>query len=250
MFTTRLQAWVRRTAQSLAARLSLLPITPNQVTVAGLAVTTLAAALIALDHPFLGGLALLFAGAFDIFDGALARASARSYAYGAFLDSTIDRYAEFVVMLALLVYFQRHGVVIGPALVVIALAGSLLVSYVRARAQSLGFSCDGGLLARPERVIITVAGLLLTPFSNIGLLVVVWLLAVLTNFTAVQRVWLVWRQSRQRLQESEAAVGDAARASADRAAIEMDGAAGATAAAPPAEPKPARRGPVGASRPG
>jgi CDP-diacylglycerol--glycerol-3-phosphate 3-phosphatidyltransferase len=82
-------------------------------------------------------------------------------------------------------------------LVVLATAGSYLVSYVRARAQSLGFNCDGGLLARPERVLITVVGLLLTPIHPGGLLAVVAILAVFTNFTAVQRVWSVWRQSRQ-----------------------------------------------------
>src|SRR5437879_6275268 len=98
MFTTRFQAWVRRLALRTAARMRSLPVTPNQLTLLGFAITCLAAGLIALDHPFYGGLVLLFAGAFDIFDGALARASGRSYPYGAFLDSTIDRLSEGVVM--------------------------------------------------------------------------------------------------------------------------------------------------------
>ncbi len=196
MFTTRFQAWVRRLAMRAMARAQRLPITPNQLTITGLAITCLAAALVALDHPFTGGVVLLFAGVFDIFDGALARASNRSYPYGAFLDSTTDRMSEGVIMISLAVYFERRGIAVGPVLVVLATAGSYLVSYVRARAQSLGFTCEGGLLARPERVLLTVLGLLLTPIHPGGLLAVVAILAVFTNFTAIQRVWIVWRQSR------------------------------------------------------
>jgi CDP-diacylglycerol--glycerol-3-phosphate 3-phosphatidyltransferase len=196
VFTTRFQAWVRGIAMRAMAKVQALPVTPNQLTLAGLGITTLAAVLVALDHPFYAALVLLFAGAFDILDGALARASNRSYAYGAFLDSTTDRYAEVVVMIGLLVFFQHRGMAAAQVLVLVALGGSLLVSYVRARAQSLGFTCDGGLLARPERVLLTVAGLALTPIHVGALLAVVWILAVFTNVTAVQRIWIVWRQSR------------------------------------------------------
>ncbi|HEV3232831.1 MAG TPA: CDP-alcohol phosphatidyltransferase family protein [Candidatus Dormibacteraeota bacterium] len=207
MFTTRFQAWVRRLAMRAMSRLQALPVTPNQITVAGLVVTSLGALLVALDHPFYGGLVLLAAGAFDIMDGALARASNRSNQYGAFVDSVTDRYAEVVVMLSLLVLLQRRGVAWGPTLVLVALAGSLLVSYARARAQSLGFTCDGGLLARPERVILTVVGLLLVPLHIGGLLTVVWILAIFTNVTAVQRVVIVWRQARALTAESAAGAG-------------------------------------------
>jgi CDP-diacylglycerol--glycerol-3-phosphate 3-phosphatidyltransferase len=220
LFTTRFQAWVRRLALRAAARLRRLPITPNQLTLSGLAVTAVAAGLIALDHPFIGGLVLLFAGAFDILDGALARASNRSYAFGAFLDSTIDRVSEGVMLIGILVYFQRHGVAAGPVLVAFALAGSYLVSYVRARAQSLGFECDGGLLARPERVLLTVAGLVLTPVSISGLLTVVAVLAVLANVTVIQRVWFVWRQSRASETRPVAATATMAAAEPARAKVE------------------------------
>ena len=196
MFTTQFQAWVRGLALRAAARLRSLPITPNQLTITGLLVTLVAATLIGADHPFIGGLVLLFAGVFDIFDGALARASNRSYPYGAFLDSTTDRISEGAVLVGVLLYFQHHQMYLGPVVVVLTLMGSLMVSYVRARAQSLGFTCDGGLLARPERVLLTVLGLLLTPFNTSGLLVVIMLLAIFTNLTAVQRMFIVWRQSR------------------------------------------------------
>ena len=96
--------------------------------------------------------------------------------------------------IALLAYFIFHGHhTLEPMLVVFALTGSLLVSYVRARAQSLGFTVDGGLLARPERVVITVIGLVIAPL----LIWALWILAVLTNFTAVQRIWVVWQQARR-----------------------------------------------------
>ncbi len=215
MFTTRFQAWVRRLAMRAMARIQRLPITPNQLTITGLAITCLAGALVALDHPFTGGLVLLFAGVFDIFDGALARASNRSYPYGAFLDSTTDRMAEGVIMLSLAIYFERRGIAFGPVLVVLATAGSYLVSYVRARAQSLGFTCDGGLLARPERVLLIVAGLLLTPIHPDGLLAVVTILAIFTNFTAIQRVWIVWRQSRQTIEADRPVPPEPVRAKAE-----------------------------------
>jgi len=100
-------------------------------------------------------------------------------------------------------------------LVVLATAGSYLVSYVRARAQSLGFTCDGGLLARPERVLLTVAGLLLTPIHPGGLLAVVTILAIFTNFTAIQRVWIVWRQSRQTIEADRPVPPEPVRAKAE-----------------------------------
>ncbi|HKR98892.1 MAG TPA: CDP-alcohol phosphatidyltransferase family protein [Candidatus Dormibacteraeota bacterium] len=171
-----------------------LGLTPNALTVAGLIVCVGAATLIALGYLTAGGLVLLLASLFDILDGALARVTGRMHRYGAFLDSTTDRYAECFTYIALLYYFlfRTHSSV-EPMLVTFALMGSLLVSYVRARAQSLGFDADGGLLARPERVVVTVVGLVIPP----ALYWALWILAVLTNFTALQRIWLVWQQARR-----------------------------------------------------
>ena len=206
MFTTRFEAWIRRHAEALVRRLSSLPITPNQVTVAGMALTFVAAVLVGLGYLLAGGLVLAFAGTFDIIDGALARSSNRSYPYGAFLDSTTDRYSEGAIYLGLAAYFVSAGGPLSKWLVlgtVAALAGSLLVSYVRARAQSLGFKCESGIFARPERVVATVVGLVFGGWILYG---VVFLLAVLTNFTAVQRIVEVWKQGRaQRLAHERAA---------------------------------------------
>src|ERR1700716_2549379 len=163
MFTTRFEAWVRRHAERLMSALGRLPVTPNQITVVGTALTFLAAALAAGGLLFWAGLVLAFAGTFDILDGALARSSRRSYPYGAFLDSTLDRYSEGAMYIGLAAYFISAGGPLQRWLVLAtaaALAGSFLVSYVRARAQSLGFTCETGIFARPERVVATVVGLI------------------------------------------------------------------------------------------
>jgi len=176
------------------------PLTPNQVTVVGVALTFAAAFLVAFGQLRWAGVVLIFAGTCDILDGALARSTNASYPYGAFLDSTLDRYSEGAIYAGLTAYFVGMGGPLQRWLVLAtlaALAGSFLVSYVRARAQSLGFACESGLFARPERVVVTVIGLL---FGGVVLYAVVFLLAVVTNLTALQRIREVWLQGRaQRL---------------------------------------------------
>lgn len=207
MFTGRFEAWVRRHAEALMSAVRRLPVTPNQITFVGLVLTFVASVLAALGHLRWAGVVLIFAGTFDILDGALARSSGRSYPYGAFLDSTLDRYSEGAIYIGLAAYFASTD---GPLqrwlllATVAALAGSFLVSYVRARAQSLGFTCESGLFKRPERVVVTVVGLI---FGGVVLTFVVFLLAILTNLTALQRIREVWLQGRaQRLaMEREAA---------------------------------------------
>ena len=194
MFTARFQEWVRAGARRLVPFLRILGFTPNALTLFGLAICAAAAVLVGIGDLIAGGIILLLASAFDILDGAVARVTGKVYRYGAFLDSTTDRYAELFTYIALLWYFTitlpgHHA--IEPMLIIIAMGGSLMVSYVRARAQSLGFTCDGGLFARPERVVLTVIGLLVPPVLFAALVA----LAVLTNVTAVQRIWFVWRQS-------------------------------------------------------
>jgi len=180
------------------------PLTPNQVTVVGLVLTFFAATLVAFGELRWAGVVLIVAGTCDILDGALARSTHTSYPYGAFLDSTLDRYSEGAIYIGLAAYFVSSGGPYQRWLVLAtfaALAGSFLVSYVRARAQSLGFTCESGLFARPERVVLTVIGLVFSGvFGGWVLYAVVFLLAVLTNLTALQRIREVWLQGRaQRL---------------------------------------------------
>jgi CDP-diacylglycerol--glycerol-3-phosphate 3-phosphatidyltransferase len=200
MFTTRFEAWVRRRAEALMSAIGRVPVTPNQVTVVGFGLTLVAAILAAFGQLRWAGVVLIFAGTCDILDGALARSTRTSYAYGAFLDSTLDRYSEGAIYIGLAAYFVSAGGPLERWLVLAtlaALAGSFLVSYVRARAQSLGFACDSGLFARPERVVVTVVGLI---FGGVVLYAVIFLLAALTNLTALQRIREVWLQGRaQRL---------------------------------------------------
>ena len=205
MFTTRFEAWVRRRAEALMSAIGRVPLTPNQVTVVGLVLTIVAASLAAFGQLRWAGIVLIFAGTCDILDGALARSTNKSYPYGAFLDSTLDRYSEGAIYLGLAAYFVSSGGPLQEWLVLAtlaALAGSFLVSYVRARAQSLGFTCDSGLFARPERVVVTVIGLVFSGvLGGYVLYAVVFLLAVVTNLTALQRIREVWLQGRaQRLE--------------------------------------------------
>lgn len=202
MFSSLLQASVRAGAQRLAAAARLVKVSPNVITMVGLALTLVSAVLIGLNLLLAAGLVLLLAGSMDILDGAVARVSGRVHRYGAFLDSTADRYGEGAIYLGMLYLFlvRLHE---DPQvfLIAAALLGSLLVSYVRARAQSLGFTCDGGWFARPERVVVTALGLMLGQLT-----IVLWILAIATNLTAIQRIYLVWGQYRAQLrQESDPA---------------------------------------------
>ncbi len=197
------------------------PLTPNQITVVGVALTFVAAGLAAFGQLRWAGEVLIFAGTCDILDGALARSTKAGYPYGAFLDSTLDRYSEGAIYLGLAAYFvtingpfQRWLVLATMA----ALAGSFLVSYVRARAQSLGFTCETGLFARPERVVVTVIGLLIGGPVLYG---VVFLLAIVTNITALQRIREVWLQGRaQRLAREREESGARQAAEAAKASLQ------------------------------
>ena len=208
MFSRLLQASVRAGAQRLAAAARLAKLSPNVITLVGLGLTVVAAVLIALDMLLPAGLVLLLAGSMDILDGAVARVSGRTHRYGAFLDSTADRYGEGAIYLGLLyLLLIREHQDLQVFLVAAALLGSLLVSYVRARAQSLGFTCDDGWFARPERVVVTVLGLVLGQLT-----IMLWILAIATNLTAIQRIYLVWTQHRAQL-TSEAASAETSEAS-------------------------------------
>jgi CDP-diacylglycerol---glycerol-3-phosphate 3-phosphatidyltransferase len=212
VLTTRFEAWVRRHAEALIAALGRTPLTPNQVTVVGLALTFFASGLAAFGQLRWAGIVLIFAGTCDILDGALARTTRAAYPYGAFLDSTLDRYSEGAVYVGLAAYFLT---VAGPwqrwlvLATLAALAGSFLVSYVRARAQSLGFTCKSGLFQRPERVVVTVAGLIIGGPVLYG---VIFLLAIVTNITALQRIREVWLQGRAQRLERELEQAKAQRA--------------------------------------
>jgi len=194
--------------------LARLGITPNTLTVLGLLLSCITAVVIAQGSLFIGGLLVLFAGIFDMFDGALARARNASSTFGAFLDATLDRYSESIILFGLLWYALHaqaqalHNSLLIPwppgneqpwmiNLIYIAVVGSLMVSYTKARAEGLGLELKTGLLARPERVVILAIGLI----TSTGIWAVL-LLAVFSNVTAVERIVYIWRITRRASQQN------------------------------------------------
>jgi phosphatidylglycerophosphate synthase len=156
---------------------------PNHLTVVGLGVSIVAALALADGRLRVGALLLALAGLFDFFDGSLARLANSVSAYGAFLDSVVDRYSDLVVLLGVVLYYHRAADTQGVLLTMITMVGTIMISYTKARAQSIGLACEIGLMERPERLIVLIAGAtfnVLTP--------AVMVLAVLTNVTALQRI--------------------------------------------------------------
>lgn len=167
-------------------------VTASELTVLSPILTLAAVWLLATGNFFLGGLVVAFAGSFDMLDGALARAKNEVSLFGSFLDSTLDRYSETLIFLGLLLYYELNAhTSVNIFLIYAAITGSLLISYIRARAEALGYDCKVGLLERPERIILIVIGLL-TGWITF----VLWVLAILTHVTALQRFVHVWMQSR------------------------------------------------------
>jgi CDP-diacylglycerol---glycerol-3-phosphate 3-phosphatidyltransferase len=168
-------------------------ITPNAVTCIGLMITIVAAVLVALKHPFAAGFVVLFAGLFDMLDGALARRTNRVTKFGGVLDSTLDRVSEAVVLIGVAVFYANQYNTWGVALAGIGMMSSQLVSYVRAKAEAMNINCEIGLFTRPERVVILSLGLLLSKFNYV-LLIALAIIAVLSLFTAGQRLFFVWKK--------------------------------------------------------
>ena len=168
-------------------------LTPNLVTIIGLLIAVAAAYLIAVGQWWAGGLVALFAGIFDMFDGALARNTGRASDFGALLDSTIDRVSEAVVLLGVLAYYLTSDNDWGAMLVYGALVGSIMVSYMRARSEGLGIDCKVGVMQRPERVALTGLGLIVAHWIPVVMLIVLGVIATLTTVTAIHRLFHTWR---------------------------------------------------------
>ena len=182
------QGWLEIALTPVARGLFRLGASANQVSVAGFALNVATAGLVATDHLVAAGVLYLIAGILDLLDGILARLIGTPTRFGAFLDSTIDRAAEGVVFAAIGYRFALEGAAIDAGVVVLALLGSFLVSYTRSRAQALGAECRVGIATRAERVVLVAVGLVA------GLLTqVIYLVALLTAITVVQRVMHVRR---------------------------------------------------------
>ena len=177
------KASLTRLGDPVARALLRAHVRPNHLTLVGLGVSILAACAFAQGSLRTGAVLLTLAGLFDFFDGSLARLANSVSAFGAFLDSVVDRYSDLVVLLGVVLYYHRAADTTGVFLTIGALVGTIMTSYTKARAQSIGVACEIGLIERPERLIVLIAGAtfnLLTPAMIV--------LAVLTNLTALQRI--------------------------------------------------------------
>jgi phosphatidylglycerophosphate synthase len=193
MINERMQDWGRTQARKVAAWLRWTGLTPNMLTIIGLLLNIVVAAVLAQGYLFVGGILVIAAGLFDLLDGAMARVTEQTSPFGAFLDSTLDRYSEAILYGGLLIYILGTAdATLGSLLIYATICGSIMVSYARARAEGLGYKLQNGLLARPERIIIFAAGLILG-----HVIYALWFLAIFTNITACQRIYALWSTTTQ-----------------------------------------------------
>jgi CDP-diacylglycerol--glycerol-3-phosphate 3-phosphatidyltransferase len=172
-------------------------LTPNTISMTGLVLNVAAAVLITQRLFFLAGVTFIVGSVMDMLDGRYSRMSGKGTPFGAFLDSTLDRIEEGVVLTAVAAYFASRGDDFAVAAVVLVVLGSLMVSYTRARAEALGVECKVGLATRPVRVVLLSAGLVFAKGAGIGdfelLAPAIYVMAALTALTVWQRVWHVRR---------------------------------------------------------
>jgi CDP-diacylglycerol--glycerol-3-phosphate 3-phosphatidyltransferase len=194
--TTKLNEFRRTIASYLTPAiirfLSRTRISPNTLTIFGFLVTLGAAALILTGNQFAAGFVVLAAGFFDMLDGSLARTTNRVTRFGGILDSTLDRLSEAALMVSILVVFGTNGSILGIWITSIALVSSLMVSYIRSRAESAGIDCEVGIFTRPERIIILTIGLLLSGFNN-ALLISLGIISLFSVITVIQRLLHTWK---------------------------------------------------------
>src|SRR4030043_258306 len=167
-------------------------ITPNALSFINLALGMVAAYVIATGHFVLGGVLVLVSGLFDLLDGALARFTQKSTRFGAVLDSTVDRISEAATLCGLLIWYApQEEASLEIMLIIVVLIGSFLISYIRARAEGVGWQCQVGLFTRAERVIVLAIGLLINQ-----ILIALCILAVFVVITVIQRLVYVWKQGK------------------------------------------------------
>jgi len=169
-----------------------LGISPNLLTFVAFWIVASVSIVLALGELRLGGILLLLTAWLDAVDGTLARMTGQTSRFGAFLDSTLDRYAESIIYLGLLFHYLNHYSRTNIILIYLTIVGSLIISYARARAEAVNIPCKEGLLTRFERLAILVLGLI---FLRVDW--ALWILAPLSNFTAIQRIVVVWLRAQE-----------------------------------------------------
>jgi len=200
MFSGKLKDGFGRLVRPLVELFATLGLRPDFFTTLGLLLSIGAAAAFAVGWFPWAGILVLVAGLCDVFDGQVARAANKGTRFGALLDSTLDRYSEAFIFFGIALYLVRTGDIWTKMALLFALAGSLMVSYVRARAEGLGIECQGGLMQRTQRTLAVALGAL---FGKTGLIVAIWLVAVLANYTVVERIYHVWTMTKPLSLEKE-----------------------------------------------
>jgi len=195
-FTDYLRLWFKWVLDPLGGFLNRLGLTPNMVTGLGLLGNTIGAFYLARGEMLTGGLWIALMTPVDALDGTMARLRGESSDFGAFVDSVSDRYSELIIYSGLLYHFLVRGEPLGGMLTFGAAAGSVLVSYVKARAEGLGYEAKVGLLTRAERYLVLAPSLIFNQL-NIGL----GILAVFANITALQRIWYVRKHAHAKLKK-------------------------------------------------
>lgn len=197
-FTDYLRLWFKWVLDPLARLFLRLGLTPNMVTMLGLLGNVVGAYFLARGELLTGGILIAVMTPVDALDGTMARLRGEASDWGAYVDSVSDRYSELIIYGGLLYHFLTTGDVLGGMLTFGAAAGSVLVSYVKARAEGLGYEAKVGLLTRAERYIVLAPSLVFN-FVYIGL----GILAVFANITAVQRVWYVRGLAHARIKKQD-----------------------------------------------
>jgi len=189
----RLDPYVYRVAKHLLGK----NINPNILTFSGFILNAGAAFLLTLGYAKGGGFAILGAGLCDLLDGAMARNQGRATPFGAFFDSVMDRYSDLIVLLGILLFYAFRGSSGMVALTSVVLIGTALVPYTRARAEGVIEKCTVGLLERPERIVLLAVGALFNLMVPI-----LWILAVFTHITVIQRIHYTWKQLKGKRESS------------------------------------------------
>lgn len=195
-FSDYLRLWFKWVLDPLGGFFNRLGFTPNMMTMLGLLGNTLGAYFLARGEMLTGGLLVLLMTPIDALDGTMARLRGESSNFGAFVDSVTDRYSELIIYGGLLYYFLSQGEPLGGMLVFGAAAGSVLVSYVKARAEGLGYEAKVGLLTRVERYLVLAPSLVFNQlFIGLGII------ALFANITALQRIWYVRKRAHEKMKK-------------------------------------------------
>ena len=202
-FTDKMRVWFRWYYYPIAEFLNRLGIRPNTVTLIGLAGTVGCSLLIGFGHMTWAGILLLIMGPVDAMDGALARMRNEASAWGAFVDAVTDRYSELFLFLGFLMYYMAHSNPIGILFAYLAAAGSVLVSYVKARADASKLDANVGVLTRVERYLVLIPGLIFSGLYPPLALIALIIIAIFANVTALQRIFRVRRDALRQLSHSQ-----------------------------------------------